>query len=115
MSSKLNSRQQKAIPLLAAGLNDNDVAEEVGVTRQTVSKWKNQHQGFMLQLEHYRTQIWQIYIDKYRSLIPEAINVLQDLLHDENPRVRLDAAKEILKNIDLSLKSESEDYDSAHY
>jgi DNA-binding XRE family transcriptional regulator len=98
---KLHSKQQKAIPLLAAGLNDEQVANEIGVTRQTVNKWKNHHILFIDQLTEYRIQLARKYADQYCALYPKAIKVLEDALNSDDPKLRLDAAKTILSKFKI--------------
>ena len=93
---QLNTKQEKAILLLVAGLNDQEVADEIGVSRQTVNKWKNQDQLFNQELTMQRYQEWNRFSDRLRSLIPKAIQVIEENLESENPKTRLDAAKMIL-------------------
>lgn len=50
-SKKLTPRQWKALDLMLAGLPLQEVAREVGVTRQTISLWKNHNSQFGEQLE----------------------------------------------------------------
>ena len=98
---KLNSKQQKAIPLLAAGLNDEKVANEIGVSRQTVNKWKNHQTIFIDQLTEYRIQLARKYADQYCALYPKAMKVLEDTLNNDDPKLRLDAAKTILSKLKI--------------
>lgn len=43
---KLNARQLRAMDMMLSGTPLQEVAERVGVTRQTVSEWKNHHPEF---------------------------------------------------------------------
>jgi DNA-binding NarL/FixJ family response regulator len=42
----LTPQQEAAVDLLATGRTVTDTADAVGVARQTVSEWVNQHYGF---------------------------------------------------------------------
>ena len=103
-TSELNSKQIKAIHLLATGMSDNEVAEQVGVSRQTVNKWKNQDDKFIYELGKQRANIWEQHSDYYRSLVPKAIKVLEEGLESEDTKVRIDVAKNILRAVKLEPK-----------
>ena len=66
----LSQKQILAIPLIVAGLTDEEVAESVGVTRQTENKWKNHDLEFKDFLDYERVQLWQSYQDRSRALFP---------------------------------------------
>ena len=66
----LSQKQILAIPLIVAGLTDEEVAESVGVTHQTVNKWKNHDLEFKDFLDYERVQLWQSYQDRSRALFP---------------------------------------------
>ena len=66
----LSQKQIKALHLIVLGLTDEAVAEDVGVTRQTVNKWKNHDLEFKDFLDYERVQLWQSYQDRSRALFP---------------------------------------------
>jgi len=41
MSSNLSERQQLAVVLLCSGLSATEVAKELKVRKETISRWKN--------------------------------------------------------------------------
>ena len=94
---KLSEKQAMAIPLVLAGLKDYDVAKEVGVTRQTVNKWKNQDLEFIDYLNYYRALLQRAYLDEIHALIPKAVRVLTEALEGDDQNVKIDVAKMILK------------------
>ena len=49
-NENLNEKQQQAIQLLLVGQTDQQVADAVGVTRQTVNQWKNQDPVFVARM-----------------------------------------------------------------
>src|SRR5262245_24025731 len=51
---ELTPQQAAAVDLLAAGRMVSETAEAVGVVRQTVSEWLNQHHGFQAELNQRR-------------------------------------------------------------
>ena len=66
----LSQKQIQALHLIVLGLTDEAVAEDVGVTRQTVNKWKNHDLEFKDFLDYERVQLWQSYQDRSRALFP---------------------------------------------
>ena len=53
---KLTPRQLKAMDLLLQGKSMQEIAQEIGVVRQTISQWKNQDPQFRAQLEELREE-----------------------------------------------------------
>ena len=98
---KLSEKQAIAIPLVLSGLKDEDVAKEVGVTRQTVNKWKNQDLEFIAHLNYYRALLQNEYMDEVLSLIPKAVKVLEEALEGDDQNIKIDVAKMILKEFKL--------------
>lgn len=99
---KINEKQEMAIPLVLAGLKDEDVAQKVGVTRQTVNKWKNQDLEFIDYLNYHRAQLQREYLDEIYALIPKAIEILKEALESDDQKVKIDVAKMILKELKLT-------------
>ena len=95
--NELSISQQQAIHLLLTGLNDKQVAAELGVARQTVTNWRNHDSIFMAGLNSERKSAWQANQERMRSLMARAIDVLADCLDSENERVRQSTAVQILK------------------
>ena len=94
---ELSISQQQAIHLLLTGLNDKEVATELGVARQTVTNWRNHDSTFMAGLNSERKAAWLANQERMRSLMARAIDVLVDCLDSENERVRQSTAVQILK------------------
>lgn len=90
----LTPQQQAAVDVLATGRTLTETAEAVGVTRQTVSEWRNQHHGFRAELNARRQELWHEQADRLRALVPKALDVLVRELDGENP---LPAAVHVLK------------------
>ena len=94
--SDLSANQQRAIELAMAGNKDQEVAEAVGVTRETVCRWRHQPE-FRAALNAYRKEVFGATRERLRDLATEAVEALAEGLADENPKVRVQAAVHILK------------------
>lgn len=99
---QLRLAQRNAIELLLAGKTDQEVAEAVGVTRQTISLWRNKDELFRAALDARRQELWGAYVERLRQLVGRALQVLEaDLLQDDDRRLRQSAAVHILKCVGL--------------
>ncbi|MFB6272528.1 MAG: helix-turn-helix domain-containing protein [Salinibacter sp.] len=107
-SDTLNDRQRRALALIALGWTDQDVAAEVGVTRQTVNEWKNQDDRFIAELNKTRKAVWNAHVDRLRDLVSKAVAVLSDNLENEDPKVRHQAAVSVLRSAGLYGKTSLE-------
>ena len=73
----LSIEQQNAIDMLVLGKSDREVAEAVGVSRQTVCGWRLYHPQFQAELNLRRRAVWGAAVDKLRSLVPKSLEILE--------------------------------------
>ena len=98
---KLRPKQHIAVNLILQGLRDQEVAEAVGVTRQTVNQWRNRDPVFIAELNRRRRTVWEEEADRVRALSYEAVSVLSGLMKSPDERVRLRAACNLLRTVPL--------------
>lgn len=99
---QLNVEQLNAIDLLVQGKSDRETAEAVGVSKQTVTDWRNNNPAFIAELNRRREEIWGSQVDKLRSLVAEAVKVLEeDMKNTEDLRLRQSAAVYVLRSVGL--------------
>lgn len=85
----LPKKQQKTIMLLFSGeMNQGEVANNVGISRTTISAWKQKEIFRQAQDEYNRFML--------RDLTSEAIMTMRELLDARSEMVRFSAAKDIL-------------------
>lgn len=110
---QLSIEQQNAIDLLIQGKSDRETAEAIGVSRQTVTSWRNNNPAFIAELNKQRKAVWGAQVDRIRYLISAALDVLEEDLRDtENKQLRQKAAIHILQAVGLygaDLKPDGED------
>jgi transposase len=75
----MNNRQLEAIKLLANGLSNSAVAEQVGITEQYLSKLKKE-KDFSLILAL-------ACIDRVKGLLPDSINKLSEIIKQQDPEL----------------------------
>ncbi len=73
---ELSIAQLNAVDLLVTGTTDQETAEAVGVTRQTVCGWRNTNPYFRAELNRRRQDLWGVSVDQLRALVPRAVEVL---------------------------------------
>jgi len=110
---QISIQQQNAIDLLVQGKSDRETAEAIGVSRQTVTNWRNNDTVFIAELNKQRKAVWGAQVDRIRYLISAALDVLEEDLKDaDNKQLRQKAAIHILQAVGLygqSLKPDGED------
>lgn len=92
----LQPHQWQAIQLLVSGARGVDVAQELGVTPETVSRWRALP-VFQAALNMAIRDSYQATIGSLRDAKTEALGVLRELLQAEDERLRLSAALSVLR------------------
>jgi vacuolar-type H+-ATPase subunit H len=92
----LNEKQELAIELALSGLSDGEIASKIKVSRQMVNTWRNHDSLFIETLEIRRRNLREKHQDSLNALMEKAIEVLKNGLDDEDPKIRLQAAKQVL-------------------
>jgi hypothetical protein len=98
---QLSQEQQNAIEHLLQGKSDRAVAEAVGVSRQTVSEWKNHDVLFIAELNRQRSELWWEAHQRLKSLANRALDVVEVQLDSDDPKAALAASKYILQGTRL--------------
>jgi hypothetical protein len=93
----LSPAQETALTLYLAGQSDTNVAQAVGVTRQTCWEWRRQHPVFMAELERRRAEVWRQPQEHLRSLLSKAVDNLAAAVEDGD----LKASIEVLKAVGM--------------
>lgn len=98
---QLSIEQANALEHLLQGQSDRSVAEAVGVSRQTVSEWKNHDPLFIAELNRQRSEMWLEARERLKSLANRALDVVESQLGSGDPKAALGAAKYILQGTRL--------------
>jgi len=93
----MSVEQMNAIELLALGRTDQEAADTVGVTRQTVNKWRNHDTRFEVALNLKRQELWAGHADALRAMVSRALEVLAEDMGADDLRLRQTAAVQILR------------------
>ena len=81
MSSNLNERQQLAVVLLCSGLSATEVAKELKVRKETISRWKNDH-DFNEEFRSWRLAFFDRLIKRQFALFSEAQHQIEAAFQD---------------------------------
>ena len=98
MSPKvLTGKMQRAVELLYYDqLTDEQIAQELGISRRGLTRWKKQPE-FQNALGEFATLQRQKANEVLESTVTKTATTLRDLLDSENENIRLKAALEVLK------------------
>lgn len=87
-----NAKKERAAVLLAEGLTQTEVANEIGVTTVTLCNWKKEPE-FM---ESYKAALW----ERLGNAVPDAINTLVNLSKNaKNENIRYAASKDLVDRL----------------
>ena len=114
MSKNLNENQLIAVQLVAQGRSGKEIARELSVTEETVSRWKKQPE-FIALVNDLLGQLRDTTQQKMRNLVLLALDILEKELFNEDNKNSLNIALKILKNykfstlIDQKIESDNAD------
>lgn len=92
----LTAQQWQAVGLLVAGKRQVEIAQELGVTQETVSRWRN-GPLFAAALNLAVRDAYAATIGEVRGLVRDATAALRESLYSEDERLRLSAALAVLR------------------
>lgn len=72
---RLDERQVRAVDLLAGGMALGEVAAELRIDRTTLYRWRREA-SFVAELNKRRAELWQVSTDRFRALLPRALDTL---------------------------------------
>jgi hypothetical protein len=98
---QLSLEQMNSIEHLLQGKSDRAVAEAVGVSRQTVSEWKNHDVLYIAELNKQRFELWREAHQRLKSLANRALDVVEMQLDSDDPKAALAASRYILQGTRL--------------
>lgn len=89
---QLSEQQMEAISLILKGETLTDTAKILGVTRQTVSAWKNKDEAFKRELDEQTRQLTSVVNDKIlTNALPLIDRLIKIALTSESDKTSLDA------------------------
>jgi hypothetical protein len=91
-----DNKEERALMLMLQGRKDTEVAEELGVSRMTIYRWKKYDGRFMKELEDRRALLREQAEDNLLELSESAVETIKDALKDNDMKIRLQAAKLVL-------------------
>ena len=95
IGNSLSIEQRNAIDILVQGTSDLLAAEAVGVTRETVTRWRNTNPNFAAELNKQRQLIWGANHDRLRSLTGKAVDAIEAALDSGDSKVAVDVLKAV--------------------
>ena len=97
MSTKTELKKRQAIPLFLMGKTESQVAEAIGVSRQTIWKWKR-HEDFNHEIVEAGDQLLAEHTVAVSELVERSITAMFELLGSANDSVKLKVAMTVLNS-----------------
>ncbi len=101
MSKNLNENQLLAVQLVAQGKSGKEIAKELSVTEETISRWKKQP-AFIALVNDLLGQLRDTTQQKMRNLVLLALEILEKELFNEDTKNRVNIALKVLNNYKFS-------------
>ena len=90
---RLSERQELAIDYILQGLTDKEVAEKVGVTRQTVNEWKNKNSAFIAELNRKKKMLYEAIMQRLINLSSKALETVEREIDNGNWKLAFEVLK----------------------
>jgi hypothetical protein len=90
---ELNGKQARAVDLLAGESSDREVADAVSCDPSTVWRWRTRDPAFRAARNARRHEVWENSLDRVRSLLPRALDVVEHALDDDDRQAALNLLK----------------------
>ena len=97
MSKNLNENQLLAVQLVAQGRSGREIAKQLSVTEETISRWKKQP-IFIASVNEILGQLREGIHQKMRNLIFQALEILETELSDKENKNKANIALKLLQN-----------------
>ena len=97
MSKNLNENQLLAVQLVAQGRSGREIAKQLSVTEETISRWKKQP-IFIASVNEILGQLSDGIQQKMRNLIFQALEILETELSDKENKNKANLALKLLQN-----------------
>ena len=94
---ELTPAQETVIDQLLTGATDAEAAVAAGCTRKEIAAWRATDALFVAETNARRKAEWGARAERFRSLLPKAIDVLEKSIDSEDEKVRMTAAMHVLK------------------
>ena len=95
-NSDLANKKSLALPLILTGKSDQQVADEIGVSRQTILNWRNRDPHFMKELKEARESLRQAQLATLSRIVDKAFKTVEELLDSQDPKVKMRTALNVL-------------------
>ncbi len=95
--NELSERQRKAVELLLRGMGDQEVANQLGVDRGTILRWRSKSVAFQRELDRQRRRLWEQSAGQIQSMVEPALAILRKQLASEDERMAIRAAAVLLR------------------
>ena len=104
----LSVKQELALELILCGMNKGEIAERVGVSRQTINTWRNHNEDFRMLLAGRRKAACERHRDELSGLVSEAVGVMRKAMLEGDLLTRLWAVQALLRMSGLQAAVQTE-------
>lgn len=105
------AKKARALPLVAEGRSQSEIADAVGVSRSTVRRWMDTDPAFseaVTAAQDAGRRALEETTDRIAEIVSSSLESLAELVKDPDPKIRLDAVKTALDRFGHPVASKAE-------
>jgi hypothetical protein len=120
-SEHLTMQHLNVIDLLAAGMGVVKAADAIGISRHTVTRWKNSNPYFIAELNARRKELWSEAHERLRGMVTKSLDIMEAALDSGDSKIAVEVLKAVniyggvssprgSTNVDAVMAEMAEDY-----
>lgn len=106
LTNPLNQTEERALTLIMEGRKDTEIADELGISRMTIYRWRKYDVQFMKALDERQALMREMAQNGLMELTEAALEAVREALKDKDNRVRLQAARMVLELLKVNKQEE---------
>ena len=97
LENNLSMKQEQAISLMIMGKNDTEIGKELGISRESVWRWRNENPDFMEAARKRREMAAARHAEELNDLLTEALMVIKESMRNGDTQTKIRIALQLLK------------------
>jgi len=97
LDNNLSVKQEQAISLMMVGKNDTEIGKALGVSRESVWRWRNENPDFIEATRSRQELLAARQMEELNDMLTEALMVVKENLRNGDGKTQMRVALQLLK------------------
>ena len=97
LDNNLSVKQEQAISLMMVGKNDTEIGKALGVSRESVWRWRNENLDFIEAARKRQELLAARQMEELNDMLTEALMVVKENLRSGDGKIQMRVALQLLK------------------